>query len=289
MVAPSRIGRVYVESYVPVIRDGVPIAIVEVYVDQTAKAASVKQEFVEFGLQIAGFVILAFLFPGIALLTLVRIGRKQTRMVEAERDRAVAAELSKSEFLANMSHEIRTPLNGVLGTAGLLVDTELDAEQRGYTDTILMSGESLLRVLNDILDFSKIEAGSLEIEATKFDVIDLLDGTVELMSASAQAKSLGLSVFVDPSISKSFIGDDGRLRQILLNLIHNAIKFTESGGVMVEVTGTPDPENAAVALRFEVKDTGVGIPEDARERIFGQFAQADGSVTRAHGVSWQLQ
>jgi two-component system sensor histidine kinase/response regulator len=198
--------------------------------------------------------------------------RKQNRVLTEERDRALVAERAKAEFLANMSHKIRTPLNGVLGTAGLIVDTKLDDEQRSYINTVLRSCKSLLRVLNDILDFSKTEAGSLEIETAPFDIVELLDGTIDLMAAPAQSKNLELAVFVAPDVPGSLLGDEGRIRQIRLNLVHNAIKFTETGGISVEVTRQPgDVSSWRVALSFDVSDTGIGVPEALRERIFDKF------------------
>jgi signal transduction histidine kinase len=272
----------YVETYTPVIRNGKTVAIVEV--DQTAEAAQIRQDFLLFGLKIAGLLLAAICLPLLALVQAARSLRARNAEIAIERDRAQASERSKAEFVANMSHEIRTPLNGVLGMTTLILDTNLDDEQRQYAETIQNSGEALLSVLNDILDFSKIEAGKLELEDIDFGVVPLIDGTVELFAQQAHMKGLEMPTYVGPSVPETLHGDEGRLRQILLNLISNAIKFTDEGGVAIEVSLAlgKHPDGSTV-VRFEVADSGIGIPEDKLDTVFEQFRQVDGTSTRKHG------
>ncbi|WP_315924765.1 response regulator [Mesorhizobium sp. SP-1A] len=194
--------------------------------------------------------------------------------------KAEAADRAKSEFLANMSHEIRTPMNGVLGMAELLAKTELTPRQKTFTDVIVKSGNALLTIINDILDFSKINAGQLTLDPTPFRIAEAVEDVATLVSARVAEKNIELIVRVDPRLPAYVVGDAGRFRQIITNLLGNAVKFTEKGHVLIDVSG--ETADGIAHLKIRVEDTGIGIPADKLQNVFEQFAQVDGSSTRRH-------
>lgn len=221
--------------------------------------------------------------PGLVCLVLdIAEQKKFERDLAVARDEALEANQLKSEFLATMSHELRTPLNGILGLTSLLQDTSLNEEQQEYSSSVHACGQSLLKIINDVLDFSKIEAGHMAIDSVDFNLLRVVEDVAEMLASKAADKGFELICSVDRNVPRWIQGDAGRLRQVLTNLIGNAVKFTDEGFVMVHVS-VQEELSHAYSLRFEIRDTGIGVADDALGKLFESFSQADGSTTRKYG------
>ena len=247
----------------------------------TAKQGNLLERFLLITLGALAFIGLFIFLPlDIFIQRMMRRIIEKTKFAEQETKRAELADRAKSEFLANMSHEIRTPMNGVMGMAELLIKTDLDLKQKTFADIIVKSGASLLTIINDILDFSKIDAGQMELDPAPFKLAEAIEDVATLVSSKVAEKDLELVVRIDPALPEMFVGDVGRIRQIVTNLMGNAVKFTEKGHVFIDVSGSI--ENNTARLKVAIEDTGIGIPQDKAARVFEKFSQVDESATRKH-------
>lgn len=227
------------------------------------------------------FIIAITCLLGIVMTILVKKQRDSIQQIEEARIKAESATRMKSEFLAVMSHEIRTPLNAVIGMSDLLLETRLDEEQKDYAETIIKGGDNLLSVINDVLDYSKLEAGHMELDEEPFNLPELIGDVLDLMAIKAGEKEIELLYFIEEGVPTDIISDKGRLRQVLLNLVGNAIKFTDDGEVALFVDVSDEPESSQ--LIFSVRDTGIGIPTEKLNKLFKSFSQMDSSTTRKYG------